>query len=48
MIGSFQNTFIWNLIKIRYPSINVTNVVRARINHPDSVHDMLKELGIVN
>ena len=47
MIESFRNTFIWNLIRNNYSSINTTNIVRARVNHPDSIYEMLKELGIV-
>ena len=47
MIGNYRDTLIWKLLEQQYPSLNAVDIMSAKAKHPDSIYEMLKELGII-
>ncbi len=51
----FKNTLLWPLLVNKYASSTNTeknedfkmDIIKARVNHPNSIYDMMKEVGII-
>lgn len=45
--NQIKNTLIWGLLDKQFPAIDKMDIVKAKVKHPDSLFEMLKELGVV-